>query len=336
MISIVMPSYNSAGFIREAIDSITAQTFPHFELLVCDDGSTDDTIAIVEELARVDNRIRLIRNQHGGVSRNCNVGLREARFPWIARLDADDIAAPDRLETQIKAAERHPDVVCWGGGSRMISRDGRKLRRAQLGPVDMAEFDELRRTGKVIYIIGPTVMFKRDAALRVGGYDPRFDGAEDIDLLNRLADLGPTLTLPKILTHYRIHGKSITASRSARQRIMFAFIEERNIARLGGHDLDFDAHLARLAARSTLRRLHEDIAGRGSQYYKNTVIHFAERRLLKALGTGVLAVVLQPVSSSGRVYGWISRGVRRRLNDLTRDGGRGISLTAGEGDRPAG
>ena len=119
MISIVMPSYNSAAFIREAVDSVISQTYPHFELLVCDDGSSDATQEIVREMARRDNRIRLIVNQHGGVSRNCNVGLEAAKFPWIARLDADDVAAPDRLEIQIKAAERQPDVICWGGRAHL-------------------------------------------------------------------------------------------------------------------------------------------------------------------------------------------------------------------------
>jgi glycosyltransferase involved in cell wall biosynthesis len=97
MISIVMPSYNSSEFIGEAIDSLISQTYPHFELLVCDDGSSDATQEIVRERARRDNRVQLIVNQHGGVSRNCNVGLKMAKFPWIARLDADDVAAPDRL-----------------------------------------------------------------------------------------------------------------------------------------------------------------------------------------------------------------------------------------------
>src|SRR3954464_8988356 len=128
MISIVMPAYNSSAFIREAIDSIISQTYPHFELLVCDDGSPDDTQEIVREMASRDNRIKLIVNQHGGVSRNCNVGLKMAKFPWIARLDADDVAVPDRLETQIKAAERDPKVICWGGGARLINRHGRMLR----------------------------------------------------------------------------------------------------------------------------------------------------------------------------------------------------------------
>ncbi|WP_192499303.1 glycosyltransferase family 2 protein [Skermanella pratensis] len=329
-----MPSYNSAAFIREAIDSITAQTFPHFELLVCDDGSTDDTIGIVEELAEKDERIRLIRNQHGGVSRNCNVGLLEARFPWIARLDADDIAMPDRLETQIRAAERHPEVVCWGGAARLVSRQGRRLRGTQLGPVDAGEFEEIRRTGKVIYILGPTVMFRSDLALELGGYDPRFDGAEDIELLSRLADRGQVRTLPKVLTHYRIHGQSVTAHRSARQRVLFSFIEARNKARLDGGDLELDHYLANQAARPAIVRLRETIAGLGSQYYRNTSIHFAERRLLRAMATASVAMALQPVTTSQRFGGRVTRGIVRRVAEAVGVGRRAMEMSPEAGDRP--
>ena len=146
------------------------------------------------------------------------------------------MALPDRLEIQIKAAERNPEVICWGGGARLIDRQGRMLRGAQLGPVTESDFQDLRRTGKVIYILGPTVMFRRDDALAVGGYDPQFDGAEDIELLSRLARRGSLRTLAKVLTLYRIHGQSVTANRSAQQRHLFAFIEARNQAWQTGGD----------------------------------------------------------------------------------------------------
>jgi len=337
MISIVMPSYNSSAFIREAIDSLISQTYPRFELLVCDDGSSDDTQEIVREMAARDSRIRLIVNRHGGVSRNCNVGLREARFPWIARLDADDVAVPDRLEVQIRAAERNPEVICWGGGARLINRQGRMLRGAQLGPVNENEFQALRRSGKVIYILGPTVMFRRDDALAVGGYDPRFDGAEDIELLSRLACRGSLRTLPKVLTLYRIHGQSVTAHRSAQQRHLFYFIEARNHAWQAGGDLELERYLADLAARPALERLRDGIAGKGSQYYRNTSIHFAERRLLRALGTGAIAALLQPIATSQRFGRRLVRGVVRRLGHLQSTVAELIGVAAkGKGDEHPG
>jgi glycosyltransferase involved in cell wall biosynthesis len=337
MISIVMPSYNSAAFIREAVDSVISQSYPHFELLVCDDGSSDATQEIVREMARRDNRIRLIVNQHGGVSRNCNVGLEAAKFPWIARLDADDVAAPDRLEIQIRAAERQPEVICWGGRAHLINRQGQMLRGAQLGPLNDAEYRAMRRSGKVIYILGPTVMFRRDEALAAGGYDPRFDGAEDIELLSRLARRGPVRTLPEVLTFYRIHGQSVTAHRSAQQRHLFSFIEARNLAWQAGGDLELEPYLADLAARPAFDRLRDEIAGRGSQYYRNTSIHFAERRLIRALGTGAMAALLQPVETTQRFGRRLVRAAFRRMSALRKTDPSLVGLPAeSEGDQHPG
>ena len=151
------------------------------------------------------------------------------------------MATPDRLELQIQAAEREPHVVCWGGAAQLINRDGRKLRTARLGPETEAEFEELRRSGDVIYMLGLTTMIRRDAFLRVGGYDPRFNSADDIELLSRLAELGSVRALPAILGYYRIHGNSFTASRSIIQERLFRFIEARNKARLAGGNLELEA-----------------------------------------------------------------------------------------------
>ena len=175
MISVVMPSYNSAAFVAEAIESVLAQTFPYFELLVCDDGSTDGTQAIVQEYTRRDGRVRLLQHGFRSVSRNCNAAMEAARYDWIARIDADDIMHRHRLERQMAAAAADPSVVLWGGFARLIDRTGRILRTAALGPTSEAGFQELRHSGRMIVILGPTVMFRRSLALELGGYDPRFD-----------------------------------------------------------------------------------------------------------------------------------------------------------------
>ena len=159
----------------------------------------------------------------------------------------------------------------------------------------------------------------------------------DIELLSRLARRGPVQTLPKVLTLYRIHGQSVTAHRSAQQRHLFSFIEARNRAWQAGGSLELEPYLADIAARPALERLRDGIAGKGSQYYRNTSIHFAERRLLRALGTGAIAVLLQPVTSSQRFGGRLVRGVVRRLNHLRNAVAGPIEVAAeGEGDERPG
>lgn len=111
-ISVVMPVYNGAKHLRECLDSILSQTFGDFELLIVDDGSTDNTCEIIESYN--DARICLIRNKHDYIA-SCNLLLSEARGKYIARMDADDIMMPDRLAYQYEYMESHPDVSVTGG-----------------------------------------------------------------------------------------------------------------------------------------------------------------------------------------------------------------------------
>jgi glycosyltransferase involved in cell wall biosynthesis len=318
MISVVMPSYNSAEFIDEAIRSVLAQTYRDFELLVCDDGSSDDTLAIADAFAAQDPRVRVLRNSHGGVSRNCNAGLQAARFPWIARLDADDVALPDRLERQMAAALERPEVVAWGGDARLVNRHGAYLRHVRLGPRNLREYEDLRAGDRVIYILGPTVMFRRDLALELGGYDPRFDSAEDIDLLNRLADRGPVLSLPHTMTLYRVHGSSVTSDKSARQQVLFEFMRERARAGKAGLRIDLDDFLREREERSATARLIGWMGGRARQYYRNTSIHLAEGRYVDAAGSAMLALVCGPTFTMLRFGRRAARSARRRTNAALR------------------
>jgi glycosyltransferase involved in cell wall biosynthesis len=312
MISIIMPAYNSENFVSHAIDSVLHQTYQHFELIVCDDGSTDKTLEIVEGYAKRNPYIRLIRNNFCSVSLNANSGVAAARYPWVARLDADDLATPNRLELQIQAAQREPHVVCWGGAAHLINRNGERLRTARLGPETEMEFQELRRSGHVIYMLGLTTMIRRDAFLQVGGYDPRFNSADDIELLSRLAELGSIRALPAILGYYRIHGNSFTASRSIIQERLFRFIEARNKAHLAGGDLELEAYMEGLDQQPLLIRLHEALSGHSRQYYHSAKIGFAEHRAAQAIGWGILALLADPISTVRRLQKKAETGGKQR------------------------
>lgn len=317
MISVVMPSYNSAPFIAEAIQSVLGQTYSHFELLVCDDGSQDGTQDIVRVFARRDSRIHLLQHAFRSVSLNCNAAIERARFPWIARLDADDVMVPQRLEWQMRAAEHAPEVVLWGGYARLVNRRGKILRTAWSGPTTQADYERQRRTGEMIVIQGPSVTFRRDLFLALGGYDRRFDSAEDLEFLNRIAECGPVRVLPYAVTHYRIHGASITAGRAARQQRLFRYIEARNHARLEGRrEESLERFLARLDALPALGRLAERRQGWSLQQYRNASVHVAEGRIVHAVLAGLLAVALGPRISLRRFGGRVSRSILRRGRNL--------------------
>jgi GT2 family glycosyltransferase len=314
MISVVMPSYNSAEFVEQAIDSVRSQTFPHFELLVCDDGSTDATIEIVERSMRQDDRIKLLRNNCRNISLNCNIGLQQARYPWIARLDADDVMLATRLETQIKAADKDPSVVLWGSYARLVNRKGQALRTSRTGPTTLEEFEKARLSGELIVIQGPTVMFRRDIALQVGGYDPFFNSAEDLELLHRMMAFGPLRILPTVLTHYRIHGSSLTSGRAAHQSRLLHYIKARNFANLAGRTISSpDEYMQALDGASARARILEWVDGRARQNYRNASIHHAEGRITQATLCLAAAVCLNPFFSTSRMSRRITRGAAWRI-----------------------
>jgi glycosyltransferase involved in cell wall biosynthesis len=313
MISVVMPAYNSAAFVAQAIESVLSQTYPHLELLVCDDGSTDGTQDIVAVFARRDPRVHLLQHQFRSVSRNCNAAIEHARYPWIARIDADDVMAPHRLELQISAAARDPSVVLWGSYAYLVNRHGKILRSVSIGPTTEEEYQKQRAAGKFIKILGPTVMFRRDLTLLVGGYDLQYDTAEDLELLLRLMDYGSPRVLPKILTYYRVHGGSATAGRVIHQQRLLRHIAYRNKARVAGlTPLSLESYIRCLDEAPLSARALEWMDGRSRQHFRDASVHHAEGRVMKAAASAFLAVACNPAFSLGRIRQRLSKAMRRR------------------------
>lgn len=295
MISIIMPAYNSEDFIAAAIESVLGQTFSDFELIISDDGSSDGTLGIARFYAARDGRIRVLSGENVGAPENGNRCLRAATRPWVARMDADDISLPDRLARLIAAARENPDVVLWGGRAITIDRRGRPMHRIQSGPQSAEEFRDFRARGKVIYVISPTCLFRRDLALQLGGYSPSMDGADDVELMNGLAERGPVRTISHDLALYRVHGSSISSTRYGLQERVFAFLSARNQARLQGRDLTIDEYQRSLDEQPVLRRLARGLGGLGRNSYRSTAVHLAERRYVKATIAAGMAIACNPL-----------------------------------------
>jgi len=212
LISIIIITYNRAGFISEAIESALGQSFFDWELIVIDDASEDDTREIVEEYIVRDSRIKYFRNDgHLRISKSRNKALGSARGEYVAVLDSDDVWSDrDKLKKQYGFLEGNKDYVLIGGGVIVIDEYGKETRR-----YFNRESDENIR-GKILFqnqFAHSSVMFRREAALKAGGYDENLNIGEDYDLWLKLGTLGKMANIKEHLLKYRVHGGNVTLKR---------------------------------------------------------------------------------------------------------------------------
>jgi glycosyltransferase involved in cell wall biosynthesis len=214
-VSVVMPAYNAERHVAHAIESILSQTFTALELLVIDDGSEDRTAQIVQEYGDRDPRVRLFRH---GTNRNIcialNAGIRSARGPYIARMDADDWSYPYRLERQVAFMDTHPEVGVSGGTIEVCDDQLRPLNRRTYRRTDAEIRQRLFRYSPFAH---PAVIYRTSAARAVGGYDPSLADAEDYDFYFRLGVSWKFANLPDLLLRLRTTDRSISQSRGRRQ-----------------------------------------------------------------------------------------------------------------------
>jgi GT2 family glycosyltransferase len=202
-VSVVMPVHNAAPFLHDSVRSVLDQSFPDFELVVLENGSSDGSASILRSYASSDPRIRLIEDPRRlGLVESSNHVVGKATAPLLARMDADDVCHPERLARQFELMRRHPEVVAVGTLSDGIDADGRRVR-----PRDRWR---LIRCSQVPFSHGSS-MFRRDAFDRIGGYR---EGLlwRDVDLFLRLTGEGVVLVLPEALYSYRYNASSNSLS----------------------------------------------------------------------------------------------------------------------------
>jgi hypothetical protein len=213
-VSVVMPVYNVEQYVAQAVESILAQTFTDFEFLIVDDGSCDRSLKILETYAAQDQRIRLISRENQGIPWTRNELLFQATGEFVAPMDADDIALPDRLARQVEFLRQHPAYVCVGGAYQLIDAADRLILNHFAMPAEDEEIQQLMLAGHVS-LHQPCVMFRRQVAITVGGYDVTLPVCEDLDLWLRLGEVGKLANLIQPILKYRLHQNSISEQQQA-------------------------------------------------------------------------------------------------------------------------
>lgn len=227
-ITLFIPAYNAAAWIRDTLDSVFSQTWSDFDVLVIDDCSTDNTAEIVESFQHP--RLTLVRNDRNlGVARTRNVALNRTTTRWLACLDADDIASPYRLMIQMQYLTDHPDVAVLGAlGEYFEGRQG--VAAYPVGEDAVTErmpFDNPMMQNTVVL----NVPWLRERGLQ---YDANMHYAEDYDFWARIHEAGGKIVnLPDVLVRYRFHEQSASRSKREEQEFTATRIRRRLFAHMG-------------------------------------------------------------------------------------------------------
>ena len=247
LISVVMPVWNGERYLQKAISSILNQTFTDFEFLIIDDGSTDSTPLMLAEYAAIDHRIRIITLNHAGIVAALNRGVDESCAEWIARMDCDDEAHPDRLRRQWDAIKETREAVLCHSNVMVVNNSQPAHPNARF--IRSSALLELRLCYRCA-IVHPTVLFHKNTFIACGKYKEEERHAEDFGLWGRMLSQGGIVGIPDALLDFRVHDQSISKLKSLEQQKISREIAIRNCMQFMRMNKE-DATLAHEA-------LHED------------------------------------------------------------------------------
>lgn len=217
-ISVVMPTYNAMPYLKDAVDSILSQSFRNFEFVIVNDGSTDESTSYLNSLS--DSRVRVINQENRGIETALNKGIEEAKYDWIARMDADDVALPERLEKEVRFLERHRQYAVVSCAFGYIGANGRRLKAIHCQHLQCPpSYDPLADP----VILHQGVLYRREVVRTVGGYK-NMCPAEDLDLWLRLGEAGYRIaSMPDVLMHIRVLPVGISTNNFIKQRLAWKY-----------------------------------------------------------------------------------------------------------------
>jgi|SRR5579862_501594 glycosyltransferase involved in cell wall biosynthesis len=271
MLTVTLPVYNAMPYLPAAVESVLGQSYRDFDFLIIDDGSTDGSADYLRSLR--DPRIKLTVRENRGLGTTLNELFSNSRTDYVARMDADDVCEPHRLERQMAFLLDHGDVVMLGTGFDFIVGN-----RIVNGFHPLREHAAIRQRllQKRPGVNHPTIVVKRNAWAAVGGY--RFPGAgEDLDFCLRLCDIGRVTNIPEALYRYRLGKESLTFKNSAETNRGYAFaVACANARERGVAEPDLEQFREAWLRRPIYLRAAQMAATAGESLYRLSIIRRAE------------------------------------------------------------
>ena len=209
LVSVIMPVYNAGDFLWQALESIFCQSYKNIEVIAINDGSTDNSLDILQRFSKLEVRLKILNNEKNiGVSGVANIALKHAKGKFIARMDADDTILPDRIKKQVEFLLKHPDVVVVGGQVDLVSKSGTFIVHKNF-PQHNDDIIKLAFTAMPIQQ-GAMMINRELLPENIIWYRYKYATSEDLDFFFRVFQFGKAANLPDTVLYYRQHGDSLT------------------------------------------------------------------------------------------------------------------------------
>lgn len=308
LVSVCICAYNAASYIDAALTSAAQQTYRDLDIIVVDDGSSDDTAAIVARWSEADRRIRLLRlTENRGIAYARQTGLEAAVGKWLVFLDADDVASPEMIERQVTVVQADPSIIAVGVAAILTGPGGpsEPIGVRRVGPSSKAHFQGLVEAAKLVFMETPSLMLRR-LAIDAGGFrlfSSERDGtvrmrdlAEDLDLWCRMSDFGPhgrfMIALSEPLVYIRKTAGSLSSANSRLMAMRMAWVKDcMRRRRQNLPELQYD-EFERSMTRLQLLRFHW--AAFGAQQWRALGSAYVERNWAKAAWRLFLVLLVNP------------------------------------------
>lgn len=295
LVTVVVPAYNAAAFVGDAVWSALRQTYARLEVIVVDDGSTDGTQAVLGTIR--DPRLGVFRTANRGAGAARNTGWRTGRGELVAFLDADDIWLPRKIEEQVAFLSAHSEVGLVGSKMWHMAPSGRRLGITGT-MLDDQGLERVRRAQLMPFPLS-SVVVRRWVLSAVGGFDegPALATVEDLDFVARACRVTKAACVTQILGMYRLTAGSLSARHFRSQRLGTRYVQERLKVEDDGRELDWETFRASCGL-SWCQRWQDFVRGT----YRRAGVYAAEGKWLSAIALGAVALVLGPRYTLRRFY----------------------------------
>ena len=312
-VSVIIPAFNAAETLAEAVASAVNGSYQHLEILIVDDCSTDDTSKVAAKIAESDPRIQFFRNpQNYGVSKSRNLMIDRATGEYVAFLDSDDTWEPNKLEFCLQMLADNPEVKAVAHALRYLDKHGKKLSYIATYPTTKAQMQAIKVTGESPWVFPSSVVVDRTILVKEGGFAEDWLVGEDTELFTKIAQKYGLLAATEPLGNYRIRANSLTDKYWLKKRIASDCVKENQLRRLRGEpELSLNEYeqvcFNNLPLLERLNKLREVLA---QHYMRKVGQSWLNREVLPTIVYGIATTVINPQATLNK-FKWIKYNEKR-------------------------